>query len=422
TFKKVKLEAHINSRHYPGILPIPHGLLKGRNAQEVIAIAHIYEQGANDNASGGALLLECSRLISTLIKKGALPRPKRSIRFVFSSECYGAIAFAWHNPDIVKRAVACIVPDCVCSCGSREGNIPNVYHNPDASASFTDTLFKEILLFIRTKAPEYSWKDKKYNINDNIIADPAINIPGLYIGFMDKYLHSSGDIPENYSSRYLKFHGVACAIYLYFIANANLKQAAWLAEKVLVNCIGIINSEITKRIELILKLAEKNKRYGQLMDSIEFLDYRIEIGKRQILSVQSLFTGRQKIKCLNVLKKHVRNLELLAEPWYKQLKFYCAQNRKKPLSSSKIPQAWRLIPVRLEFCMPHFERIPPALKKEYNFSLWNNTIIPALCWADGKRTIAQIIKNVKHETGIHNPRLPAVFRILEKYDYVRLKA
>ena len=63
--------------HIPGTDP---------EAGEIIFSAHLFEgyvkQGANDNKSGSAGILEVARTLHTLIEEGRLPRPKRTIRFL----------------------------------------------------------------------------------------------------------------------------------------------------------------------------------------------------------------------------------------------------------------------------------------------------------------------------------------------------
>ena len=60
---------------------------------EIIISAHLFEgygvQGANDNISGSAAILETARIISKLIADGRIERPKRSIRFIWVPEFSG---------------------------------------------------------------------------------------------------------------------------------------------------------------------------------------------------------------------------------------------------------------------------------------------------------------------------------------------
>ena len=46
--------------------------------------------GADDSASGCAVMLEAARVLKKLIDEGKLPMPERSLRWLFMSECYGS--------------------------------------------------------------------------------------------------------------------------------------------------------------------------------------------------------------------------------------------------------------------------------------------------------------------------------------------
>lgn len=86
-------------------------------AGEILFTAHLYEgyvkMGANDNASGAAVLLEVSHLLDKLIKEGKLAKPKRNIRFLWVPEINGTIPWVNAHLDIVKKAVCDINLDMV---------------------------------------------------------------------------------------------------------------------------------------------------------------------------------------------------------------------------------------------------------------------------------------------------------------------
>jgi aminopeptidase YwaD len=69
----------------------------GSTTQEVAISAHLYEgvikQGANDDNSGCALTLEIGRTYLKLVNEGKLPRPKRTINFIWVPEISGTRAF-----------------------------------------------------------------------------------------------------------------------------------------------------------------------------------------------------------------------------------------------------------------------------------------------------------------------------------------
>ena len=80
----LQVHAAVETTLSRGELPVLNGVIEGASKpnEEVLFIAHICHPspGANDNASGSALILEVARTWCRLIAEGKLPRPARTIR------------------------------------------------------------------------------------------------------------------------------------------------------------------------------------------------------------------------------------------------------------------------------------------------------------------------------------------------------
>ena len=85
--EKITVHAQVESKMLDYTLQDPVCVILGTdpNADEIIFSAHLFEgyakQGANDNISGSAVILEIARTLQKLINEGRIPRPKRNIRF-----------------------------------------------------------------------------------------------------------------------------------------------------------------------------------------------------------------------------------------------------------------------------------------------------------------------------------------------------
>jgi hypothetical protein len=73
-----------------------------RPEEELVFSAHLDhpKESANDNASGSAALIDMARTLRQLIEDGRLPRPKRSIRFLWVPEWYGTMAYIEEHPEM----------------------------------------------------------------------------------------------------------------------------------------------------------------------------------------------------------------------------------------------------------------------------------------------------------------------------------
>ena len=81
----VKVRADVDSRYYAGQYPYVSGAIIGTDgpgAEEVFSLGHLFEEGAGDNSTGVASIIEATATINRLIKEGKLARPKRTIRIL----------------------------------------------------------------------------------------------------------------------------------------------------------------------------------------------------------------------------------------------------------------------------------------------------------------------------------------------------
>ena len=89
----------------------------GSTNEEFHFTAHLFEgiakQGANDNCGGPATQLEAGRAWIEMIKDGTLPKPKRTVRFLWVPEISGTRAYLQKHPELGQHVVASISTDMV---------------------------------------------------------------------------------------------------------------------------------------------------------------------------------------------------------------------------------------------------------------------------------------------------------------------
>jgi hypothetical protein len=71
-------------------------------AGELVFSAHLDhpKESANDNASGSGAILDIARALRELIDGGRLPRPRRTLRFLWVPEWYGTMAWIDAHPEV----------------------------------------------------------------------------------------------------------------------------------------------------------------------------------------------------------------------------------------------------------------------------------------------------------------------------------
>jgi len=115
--EKILLRARVRARMVPASYDVVVATIPGTDAAagEVLLTAHLCHQsaGANDNASGSAAILEVARALRAAIAAGALPPPRRTLRFLWLPEIAGAQAYLVRHPEVAGAAVAGIHMDMV---------------------------------------------------------------------------------------------------------------------------------------------------------------------------------------------------------------------------------------------------------------------------------------------------------------------
>jgi aminopeptidase YwaD len=115
--ERIVLRAAVRARMVPATFDVVSATIPGTDpsAREIVLTAHICHQsaGANDNASGSAAIFEVARALRSGIARGTLPRPLRTIRFLWLPEIAGSEAWLVSRPEIARRLAAGIHMDMV---------------------------------------------------------------------------------------------------------------------------------------------------------------------------------------------------------------------------------------------------------------------------------------------------------------------
>ncbi|NCC37533.1 MAG: DUF4910 domain-containing protein, partial [Chloroflexia bacterium] len=214
---------------------------------------------ANDNATGAAAAMEVARALHTLIESGRLPRPQRSLRFLWMPEMTGTYLYLARHEGRIERTVAALNLDMVGADQSRCGSINTIIHTPDALPSFVGDLLEAIrtgmhgvsdTLYGRTEPPLLRMASAPFsNGSDHyILADPTVGIPTpLIIEWPDRFYHTTADTLDQVSAITLQHNMTLAGTYLAFLANAGSREATWLA--------GEMNARFVARIVQALQMA-----------------------------------------------------------------------------------------------------------------------------------------------------------------------
>lgn len=299
--EKITVKADIETTTEETNIEVPTCVIKGSdaNAEEIILCAHLYEGyvklGANDNISGSAALIEVARTLNELIESGQLPRPKRSIRFIWMPEFEGSIPWAIKHKDILNRTLCNINLDMVglwlsksesmyCLHRTTMGNphylndvAESYYHYLSATnKSFVATgmgrpdALKPVHSVTGSRDPFYYSINAHYGYSDHeVFNDWGVQVPGvIMITWPDNYYHTSGDRPEICDPTQLHRAIVLAAVSAYTIAEAGEEGAVKIASEVAAN--SSKRMAIKMRHDLSLLNAATAENFAQLYRAARF--------------------------------------------------------------------------------------------------------------------------------------------------------
>jgi aminopeptidase YwaD len=138
--EQIVLNAKVKAEVGPGHWTVVSGVIPGTDpaSGEIVYSCHLDHPrpGANDNGSGCVTILESARVLVQLIGSGALPRPRRTLRFVWGPEVEGTMAYLSRHPDIRARLRVNIHMDMVGGDPFKNKSIFHVTETPWSLPSF----------------------------------------------------------------------------------------------------------------------------------------------------------------------------------------------------------------------------------------------------------------------------------------------
>jgi hypothetical protein len=257
--EQITLHATVKAEIRPSAYDVVTAIIPGSDlaGEEIVFSCHLCHQkpGANDNASGAAAILEAARALNTLIKRGEIERPRRTIRFVWPPEINGTLAYFAEHPEIVRRMKAAVHCDMVGGNYAITKSVLHVTHTPASLPSAVNAVgdvFAEYVISGALRAASGDGFDDALvateGAKENFVADTtpyemgsdhdvyqegSFRIPTVYLrDWPDVFIHTNNDLPSNIDATKIKrstFIAAACG---YFLARAGAREAARLADEV----------------------------------------------------------------------------------------------------------------------------------------------------------------------------------------------
>jgi len=242
----VQLHALVDARHTLGEYGFAQATIRGADRSlrddEIVFTCHLDHPrpGANDNASGCVSILEVARTLATLIDRDTLPRPARTIRFLWPAEIEGSIIYLSEHAH-PARIKANIHMDMVGG-GLETKSVFRISGGPTSVPTFIADLGFEVGHFVNAETEGFASGDTvAFPLNSpeggkepllalmegidmgsdhDVFREGTWRIPGLYLhDWPDRYIHTNFDTAAMIDPTKLKRSAFIGAVSAYYLAS-----------------------------------------------------------------------------------------------------------------------------------------------------------------------------------------------------------
>jgi aminopeptidase YwaD len=422
-------------------------------------VAHLChpQPSANDNASGAAAALEAARTLQSLVGGGRLPRPRRTVRFLWLPEITGMHAYlAGHEQDM-GRFIAGLNLDMVGEDQGQTGSSWLIERPPDAAASFAPELLaclREELLALKGMVdvapshtgigayPLYRQAEVPFSGGSDhfVLSDPTVGIPTpMLIQWPDRFYHTSADTPDRTDPHSLARAGALAAAFAYWLASAGASEATWLGYEMTARFKSRLVRAAQKAASKALTVQDAEALAQALAELDRHLAYLLDRQKAALGSLRRLAPVMCPVAELQVEAERAANRELAWAKGFVDLRaatlgLETLPDPSPPGLSQEEQEAAALIPARqVRGPVPlenHLRRLDAESRERWRQLRKarkdgaHHTLLPlALYWADGVRSVLEIANLVEQESGQRDIELLLTyFRLLEELGFVRQEA
>lgn len=234
--------------------------------ERIVLVAHVQEPGANDDGSGCATLYGLARALLSAIAAGELPRPERTLTFMWVDEMRGSRQWISSHSADAQRVQYMFAMDMTGEDTAKTGGTFLIEKQADPSAvwprpsdphtewgagdvderSLTGSLLNDLHLAVcLRRAQDVNWvvRMNPYEGGSDHTAFADARIPAvLNWHFTDRYYHTNQDRLDKVSASEMKNVGIAVSTSAWLLASADDGDASAV--------LGIIAEAAARRLAL----------------------------------------------------------------------------------------------------------------------------------------------------------------------------
>lgn len=246
-----QVRVQVDSAFYTGPTRTLVAEIRGstRPDERIVIVAHVQEPGANDNASGCATLYALATALQKAIAAGALPRPGRTITFMWVDEIRGSREWLAAHPEEAKGvqymfSMDMTGEDTLITGGTflieKQADPSAVWPRPSdphsewgASQVKAETLKGSLLNDLHIAVANRRGRDAGWIVRTNPYeggSDHTVfanaGVPSLLNWhFTDRFYHTNQDTTDKVSAAEMENVGISVATSAYLLASADERDA-----------------------------------------------------------------------------------------------------------------------------------------------------------------------------------------------------
>jgi hypothetical protein len=456
---KVELRARVKAHMVPYKEEMVSALIPGREnpGEELVFTAHLFEgftkQGANDNISGCAALLETARTIKKLLDDGKIAPLKRSIRFLFIPEISGTIAYLQKYPEIARRFFANINLDMVGEDIVKNRSFFNMERSTWSSPTYLNDVLESLFEWLgRTqkesgeygaaeipvvspngsRQPFYYFISEYTGGSDHIVfLDGGVKVPSLMlIAWPDMWYHTSGDTVDKADATQLKRVAFLTSSAAVFLGSAGPREAQIMMSETANRGLSRIGKDKLRAERMILN-ADAKVLAETARDAVNVVTQGCVREKDALATIKFFIRNDPALDSL--LKARVQALDSVmkvaaadVERVYEQRAAAEGQKYQRPAPTPDEVRLSRIVPVRTSRMQGYFDAAAfraalKDLKDLPAYSLQRNEY-EVRNFIDGRRSILDIRNGVSAEYDpIPLKDVENFMLVLEKAGFVELQ-
>jgi aminopeptidase YwaD len=282
---------------------------RSRPNERIVLVAHVQEPGANDDGSGCATLYGLAHALLSAIVAGELPRPERTLTFMWVDEERGSRQWLSSHPADARRVLYMFAMDMTGEDTPKTGGTFLIEKQADPSAvwsrpsdphtewgagnvderSLTGSLLNDLHLAVclrRARDANWTVRTNPYEGGSDHTEFATAGIPSLLNWhFTDRYYHTNQDRLDKVSASEMKNVAIAVATSAWLLSSADDTDASAVLDIVASAAARRLALERQQGAALVAQAADVAaakaieqrvksawiKWYGEALDSVERL-------------------------------------------------------------------------------------------------------------------------------------------------------